>query len=163
MSLPERISLVEDVQGSRTCGVFTDHQGQEDLQRHHRHGQQHQLLLGNSGLHQLQACHRVGSRETNLEHTHGGCWCVVVGGWRSSTTVIYLGSEEQNTEGEDRGHLHDGEEQLVRFPHVLRLFNLLLLSSARLSFSFKKAHECRGNQKDNSPKKQKVWREQQEA
>lgn len=76
MSLPERISLVEDVQGSRTCGVFTDHQGQEDLKRHHRHGQQHQLLLGNSGLHQLQARHRVGSRETNLEHTHGGCWCV---------------------------------------------------------------------------------------
>lgn len=68
VSQPKGEGLVEDVQRSRPCCVFADNYWQEDLQRHHGHCQQCQLLLGNPGLHQLQACHRIRSRETNLTY-----------------------------------------------------------------------------------------------
>lgn len=63
---PKGKGLVEDIQRSGSCSVFTDDQRQEDLQRHEGHCQQGQCLLGNTGLHQLQASHCIGGRKADL-------------------------------------------------------------------------------------------------
>ena len=57
---PEGEGFVEDIQGPGPCSVFADDEGQKDLQGYHGHGQQGQLLLGDTGLHQLQARHCIG-------------------------------------------------------------------------------------------------------
>lgn len=70
--------------------------------------------------------------------------------------LMYFGSEKQDAEGEDSGHLDDGEEQLVGFHDALRLFWSPAPPSLVSVFPFHDGHQRRGDQEHHSPEEQEV-------
>lgn len=70
--------------------------------------------------------------------------------------LAYLGCEEESTEGEDCGHLDDGEQQLVGFHDALRLLVDPPPPAAVLVFPFNDGHQRRGDQEHHPPKEEEV-------